>query len=80
MLNGWKRSPAATYAATWSRLDEALADPQFRARGVLERSVVSQDHDALPAISVPIVPALRDPRSALNYPRLGEAQALLDPD
>ncbi|MCW5620635.1 MAG: CoA transferase [Burkholderiales bacterium] len=61
-------------------LDEALADPQFAARRVLERSVVSEKQDALPAISVPIAPALRDPRSALKYPRLGEAQPLLDQD
>jgi crotonobetainyl-CoA:carnitine CoA-transferase CaiB-like acyl-CoA transferase len=60
-------------------LEEALADDQFRARGVLNRSVVSEDHDALPAISVPIAPGLRDPRTDLKYPRLGEGQELLEP-
>lgn len=59
-------------------LEEALADPQFAARGALSRSVVAEDCDALPAVSVPIAGHLRDPRSELAYPRLGEGQDLLE--
>jgi crotonobetainyl-CoA:carnitine CoA-transferase CaiB-like acyl-CoA transferase len=58
-------------------LQEAMADPQFRDRGLLRRSVVSDDHDALPAVSVPVYDPLRDPRTELRYPRLGEANAML---
>lgn len=58
-------------------LEEALADPLFRERRVLERSVLSADRDALPAVGVPIAEHLRDARKDLEYPRLGEGQDLL---
>ena len=58
-------------------LDEAMRDPQFQARGLFRRSVVSEDHDALPAVSVPIVEAFRDPRTELKYPRLAESNGML---
>jgi len=59
-------------------VQEALADPQFAARGVFQRSVVA-DGAALPAVSVPLDPGLCDPTVELSYPRLGEANALLAP-
>ncbi|HZP87488.1 MAG TPA: CaiB/BaiF CoA-transferase family protein [Burkholderiales bacterium] len=59
-------------------VDEALRDPQFRARGVFRRSVISEQHDGLPAISVPIAEVFRDSRTELKYPELAEGQALLD--
>ncbi|HXV08460.1 MAG TPA: CaiB/BaiF CoA-transferase family protein [Burkholderiales bacterium] len=60
-------------------LEQAVQDPQFRARGVFRRSVVNDDHDGLPAVSVPIAEPLRDPRTELRYPQLGEANDLLRP-
>ena len=58
-------------------VDEALRDPQFAARGVFRRSVIGEDYDSLPAISVPIAEAFRDRRTELEYPRLGEGEGLL---
>ena len=58
-------------------LEEAMRDEQFRARGVFRRSVASADDDALPAVSVPIDEALRDPRTELRFPRLGEGNELI---
>jgi crotonobetainyl-CoA:carnitine CoA-transferase CaiB-like acyl-CoA transferase len=57
---------------------EAMADPQFAARGIFQRSVVS-DGAALPAVSVPLDPVFRDQIAERSYPRLGEANALLSP-
>ena len=47
---------------------------------VFRRSVVEPEHDGLPAVSVPIAEPLRDPRTELKYPRLGEANELLGPE
>jgi len=58
-------------------LQEAMADPQFRNRGMFGHSVVGTDDDTLPAVCVPICGALRDPRAELRYPPLGEANDLL---
>jgi crotonobetainyl-CoA:carnitine CoA-transferase CaiB-like acyl-CoA transferase len=58
-------------------LQEAMADPQFGERGLFRRSVVSDDHDGLPAVCAPVCEPLRDPRTELRYPRLGEANAML---
>jgi len=58
-------------------LAEAMNDAQFRERGVFRRSVVSE-HDALPAISVPIDEAFRGSATELRYPRLGEANGMLE--
>jgi crotonobetainyl-CoA:carnitine CoA-transferase CaiB-like acyl-CoA transferase len=55
---------------------EAMADPQFAARGTFQRSVVSDDA-ALPAVSVPIDPAFRDGATERRYPRLGESNDML---
>jgi alpha-methylacyl-CoA racemase len=57
-------------------VDEAMADPQFAARGIFQRSVVA-DGAALPAVSVPIDPAFRDAATELRYPRLGESNDML---
>ncbi len=59
-------------------LDEAMADPQFLARGLFRRSVVGDD-EALPAVSVPIDEAFRSPASELRYPKLGESNGRLAP-
>jgi crotonobetainyl-CoA:carnitine CoA-transferase CaiB-like acyl-CoA transferase len=58
-------------------LAEVMNDAQFRERGVFRRSVVSED-DALPAISVPIDEAFRASATELRYPRLGEANGMLE--
>ena len=58
-------------------VEEAMQDPQFQARGLFRRSVISPDYDGLPAVSVPIDEGLRDPRTELKYPRLGEGNDLL---
>jgi alpha-methylacyl-CoA racemase len=57
-------------------LEEAVSSPQFRGRGVFQRSVVGDD-DALPAVAVPIAEPLRDPRTELRYPALGQDNDLL---
>jgi crotonobetainyl-CoA:carnitine CoA-transferase CaiB-like acyl-CoA transferase len=59
-------------------VDEAMVDPHFTARGVFQRSVVS-DGAALPAVTVPVDPAFRDHATELRYPKLGESNALLGP-
>jgi crotonobetainyl-CoA:carnitine CoA-transferase CaiB-like acyl-CoA transferase len=59
-------------------LDEAMRDPQFQARGVFRRSVMSADDDALPAVSVPVAEPFRDPRTELRYPPLDSGRALLE--
>jgi crotonobetainyl-CoA:carnitine CoA-transferase CaiB-like acyl-CoA transferase len=58
-------------------VEEAMQDPQFQTRGLFRRSVISPDYDGLPAVSVPIDEGLRDPRTELKYPRLGEGNDLL---
>jgi crotonobetainyl-CoA:carnitine CoA-transferase CaiB-like acyl-CoA transferase len=56
-------------------LQEALADPHFRARGLFAHQVLT-DAGALTAVPVPIDSAFRDPSPA-GYPRLGADNALL---
>jgi crotonobetainyl-CoA:carnitine CoA-transferase CaiB-like acyl-CoA transferase len=58
-------------------LDEAMRDEHLQQRGLFERSVTSEHLDAVPAVSVPIDPQLRDARTLLRYPRLGESNDLL---
>jgi crotonobetainyl-CoA:carnitine CoA-transferase CaiB-like acyl-CoA transferase len=57
-------------------LEEAMSAPQFQVRGVLRRSVIGED-DALPAVAVPVDEALRDARTELRYPALGQDDDLL---
>ena len=58
-------------------VDEAIRDDHLQHRGLFTRSVTARDNDALPAVAVPIAPELRDPRTMLRYPALGEDNDLL---
>jgi alpha-methylacyl-CoA racemase len=58
-------------------LQEAMTDAQFLDRGLFSRGVIGSDHAALPAASVPVCEPLRDPRTELRYPELGEANGML---
>jgi len=58
-----------------STMQEAVADPQFRARGLFAHKI-STDACDLTAVPVPVVDAFRDPQPA-GYPRLGEGNDLL---
>ncbi len=60
-------------------LQEAMAEPQFQVRGLFRRSVVGSNQDALPAVAAPLCEPLRDQRTELRYPRLGETNDLLGP-
>jgi crotonobetainyl-CoA:carnitine CoA-transferase CaiB-like acyl-CoA transferase len=57
-------------------LEEALADPHFRARGLFDHALQAGDR-SIPAVPVPVAPAFRKPAPA-GYPALGEANDLLD--
>jgi alpha-methylacyl-CoA racemase len=55
-------------------VEEALADPHFRARGLFDRVLRNAAGDRLPALPTPIAPALRaDPREATAPPLGGAA-------
>lgn len=56
---------------------EALDDPHFQARGLFDRHVTHGGERA-PAIPVPVAPQFRSDETELDYPQLGEANALLD--
>ncbi len=58
-------------------VEQALADPHFKARGVFERALTA-DGKTLPALPVPIAPHFRG-ADAAGYPPLGEGDALLGP-
>jgi crotonobetainyl-CoA:carnitine CoA-transferase CaiB-like acyl-CoA transferase len=51
-------------------LEEAVRDLHFRARGVFDRSVEIPGH-VLPALPVPVVPALRTTAATAPAPRVG---------
>jgi alpha-methylacyl-CoA racemase len=59
-----------------STMQEAFADPHFRARGVFAHKVLT-DAGPLTAVPVPIAGAFRDPAPA-GYPRLGADNYMLD--
>ncbi len=59
-------------------LEEALEDPQVRARGLFDH-VLTTDGRSVPALPVPVAPAFRSP-APRSYPQLGEDNALLDTD
>jgi crotonobetainyl-CoA:carnitine CoA-transferase CaiB-like acyl-CoA transferase len=59
-------------------LEEALADPHFRGRGLFDRSV-RMDGQRMPATPSPIVPDLRTPEAELSPPRLGGRAASGNP-
>ncbi len=56
---------------------EALGDPHFQSRGLFTRRVVDGT-DALTAAPVPVVPQFRNLEPDAGYPRLGDANDLLD--
>ena len=57
-------------------IEQALADPHFKARGVFERTLTA-DGKGIPALPVPVASEWRGDGAA-GYPALGEANALLD--
>lgn len=57
-------------------LAEALADPQFRAREIFAGRVVAGGRE-LPAVPVPLAPALWGDSGPRRAPRLGEANPML---
>lgn len=53
-------------------VQEALADPHFQARGLFARRIVAPDGQSLPALPLPVVPALRATGTdAAEAPALG---------
>jgi crotonobetainyl-CoA:carnitine CoA-transferase CaiB-like acyl-CoA transferase len=78
--------PAAEWAVEFAARDvccsivlsteESLAHPQFAARGLFDRRIADAGGAQLPALPVPIVPALRRPDVVLGYPDLGADNAL----
>ncbi len=59
-----------------SSIEQALADPQFRARGLFDRKLTA-DGKTMTALPTPIAPEFRGGDTA-GYPALGEANSLLD--
>jgi alpha-methylacyl-CoA racemase len=58
-------------------MKEALADPHFRARGLFGLDLVD-GAARMTAAPMPVVPQFRSGKSEQGYPRLGEANAMLD--
>ena len=58
-------------------LEAAFADAHFRGRGLFD-AVLVDGETRLPALPVPLAPVFRDPGRAVGYPRLGEANHLVD--
>ncbi|HYG89341.1 MAG TPA: CoA transferase [Azospirillum sp.] len=58
-------------------MQEALADPHFAARGVFARSLTAGGR-SIPALPTPIADELRADGPEAGYPKLGEANGLLD--
>lgn len=58
-------------------VEEALADPHFRGRGLFAREVVDGGR-RMAALPVPVHPGFRAAETAIPYPRLGEANAMLE--
>jgi crotonobetainyl-CoA:carnitine CoA-transferase CaiB-like acyl-CoA transferase len=59
-------------------IEQALADPHFRARGLFDRKLTA-DGKSIAALPVPIAVAWRGADTA-GYPAPGEANSLLDKD
>jgi crotonobetainyl-CoA:carnitine CoA-transferase CaiB-like acyl-CoA transferase len=60
--------------------EEALAHPQFVARGLFDRGVLGPDGVRMPALPVPVAPGLRATDTAVAYPELGADAHLLRAD
>jgi crotonobetainyl-CoA:carnitine CoA-transferase CaiB-like acyl-CoA transferase len=58
-------------------VEAALADPHFRARRLFEGEL-SDGQARVTAVPPPLAPVFRAPRRQVGYPRLGEADRLLD--
>jgi alpha-methylacyl-CoA racemase len=58
-------------------MQEAMDDPQFRARGIFARRL-GADGKSIVATPVPVVPEFRGDATEIGYPALGEANALLE--
>jgi crotonobetainyl-CoA:carnitine CoA-transferase CaiB-like acyl-CoA transferase len=52
-------------------VEEALADPQFRARGLFDRVLRNEAGDTLPALPTPLAPGLRADPAVAGHPPLG---------
>ncbi|GAB4196157.1 MAG: CaiB/BaiF CoA-transferase family protein [Thalassobaculales bacterium] len=52
-------------------LQEAVEDPQFRARGLFAHRVANEAGTSMPALPLPIDPAFRAPPQTLGYPGRG---------
>ncbi len=63
-------------------LEQAFADPHFRARGLFDHKIENESGDTLPAVAVPVVPAFRaDAGIPRGAPHLGSDNgALIDED
>jgi crotonobetainyl-CoA:carnitine CoA-transferase CaiB-like acyl-CoA transferase len=57
-------------------LEEAIADPHFRARGLFDWQLAAEGR-TIPAVPVPVAPHFRSTESR-GHPRLGEDNGLLD--
>jgi len=53
-------------------IEEALHDPHFVERGLFERKISAPDGRTMPALPVPISPALRVEEKTRGFPSLGE--------
>ena len=79
--------PAAAWGAVFAgedcccsvvaTVEEALADPHFRARGLFAGGVTNAAGQRLPALPVPVLPAFRRPAEDVAAPALGENTASL---
>jgi crotonobetainyl-CoA:carnitine CoA-transferase CaiB-like acyl-CoA transferase len=58
-------------------LEEALHDPHFVERGLFAHKVASANGAMMPAVPLPIAPALRERSGTKGSPKLGQDNALL---
>ncbi|SMH31396.1 CaiB/BaiF CoA transferase family protein [Azospirillum agricola] len=56
-----------------SRMEEALANPHFRERGLFARRLAGQDGRTITALPTPLAASLRADAAETGYPALGEA-------
>jgi crotonobetainyl-CoA:carnitine CoA-transferase CaiB-like acyl-CoA transferase len=60
-------------------MQEALADPHFKARGLFDIDM-TDGSARMTAAPMPVVPQFRSGETEQSYPRLGEANAMLSDD
>ena len=77
----WRRIFAGNdvCCAVVAGIEQALADPHFRERGVFGRGLLAEGRE-IAALPVPVAAAFRSAETAAGYPALGEANSLLDKD